>query len=125
MTPSRFRSILRKFVIGEDRLDGALLERGEAEEKTMRGGLTVETTCQRFEESSGALRAATTRSDIRGPRPVGGRSLVSGMFLLIAPLVAAFVPATAEAQWGGFGRMGGYASTAQQGAAYGMAQVIR
>ena len=124
MTPSRFRSILRKFVIGEDRLDGALLERREAEKKTMRGGLTVETTCQRFKKSSGALRAAT-RSDIHEPRPVGGRSLVSGMFLLAAFLVAAFVPATAEAQWGGFGRMGGYASTAQQGAAYGMAQVIR
>jgi len=94
----------------------------------MRGGPTVETTCQRFacQRFERAAAAACPTGACGDVRPVGGRSLFSGICLLAASLAAAVVPATAEAQWG-MGRwgMGGYASTAQQGAAYGMAQVIR
>ncbi len=48
-----------------------------------------------------------------------------GWMLLPALVACVGFADSADAQWGGWGRMGGYASTAGQAADYGMAQVIR
>ena len=57
--------------------------------------------------------------------PNGSRQSRGWTPVVMAAAVCVSFAGPAEAQWGGWGRMGGYASTAGQAADYGMAQVIR
>jgi hypothetical protein len=92
----------------------------------MCGGPTVESICQRRDErSSGAMPAIVAGMSACG---APGASLGISYFviyLLVGSLGAVITPNTAHSQWGRWGMMGGYASTAQQAADYGMSSVIR
>lgn len=77
----------------------------------MHEGSSVETVCLQSEPAA--------------RWPVGSSWCGRGLVIMAAAIACTSFSAPAEAQWGGWGRMGGYASTAGQAADYGMAQVIR
>lgn len=77
----------------------------------MHEGSSVETVCLPSEPAA--------------RRPVVSSWCGRGWVMLAAVVACASLATPAEAQWGRWGMMGGYASTAGQAADYGMAQVIR